>query len=280
MISPERFTRTQTSQLGNAIGPLINAHATIHTKGSWTSLITSTSFDSFIAGVTIYGLATAGADTACLVDIGYDDSGGTGYVTIIPNILGGGTPSTGLSGSRRQYWFPVFIPKGSQIAARMQALISGDAAIVGLRLIGGKNRSNPWPHRGAIQDYGTNLATSNGTAQANAAADTKSAWTQLGADTTRRHSGLCLATAPIGNTITGARHYVDIGLDPAGGTTYTVVIPDVETTHSASEESISWTDPMSASLSIDIPSGASIAARDASTALNTGTQLAVAVYAF
>lgn len=280
MISPERFTRTQTSQAGNAIGPVVNAHATPHTKGSWTSLITTTNFDVFVAGVTIYGLASAGADTASLVDIGYDDSGGTSFVSVIPNILAGGTPSTALSGSRRQYWFPVFIPKGSQVAARMQSLISGDASIVGLRLLGGKNRSNPWPHRGAIQDYGTNLATSNGTAMANAAADTKSAWTQLGADTTRRHSGLCVATAPIGAAITGARHYVDIGIDPAGGTTYSVVIPDVETTHTASEESCSWIDPMTALMSIDIPVGASIAARSASTALNTGTQLAIAVYAF
>lgn len=280
MISPERFTRTQTSQVGNAIGPLITASATPHTKGPWTSAIATTSFDTFIAGVTIYGAATSGADTAMLVDIGYDPAAGTTYTAVIPNILAGGTPSTSLSGSRRQYWFPVFIPKGSQVAARCQALIASDQAIVGIRLIGGKNRSNPWPHRGAIQDYGASTATSNGTGMANAAADTKGAWTQLGADTTRRHSGLCLATSPVGNNLTGARFYVDIGLDPAGGTSYEVVIPDVETTQSASEESSSWTDPMSALLSIDIPSGAAIAARAASTALNTNNQLTVAVYAF
>lgn len=280
MISPERFTRTQTSQVGNAIGPLITAHATPHTKGSWTSLIASTNFDAFIAGVTIYGLASAALDTAAMVDIGYDPAGGTTYSAVIPNILAGGTPSTALSSSRRQYWFPVFIPEGSQVAARMQALISGDQSIVGLRLIGGKNRSNPWPHRGAIQDHGTNPASSNGTQMANAAADTKSAWTQLGADTTRRHSGLCVATSPIGAALTGARFYIDIGLDPTGGTTYSVVIPDVEITQTANEEQCSWIDPMSALLSIDIPAGSAIAARAASTALNTGNQLAVAVYAF
>lgn len=277
MISPERFTSMQNSAVvtGNWYGVDITASATPHAKGSWTSLIASTSFHAYMASVTIGEVAAATTDTSMLIDIGYDPAAGTTYTVEIPNILGHGANPNGF----RTTMFPVSIPKGSQVAARCQALIVSDTVKVGIVLLGGANRSNPWPHRGSIQDYGTDTATSGGTGMAPAVLDTKPAWTQLGADTTRRHSGLVVCAAGGDAATVAARYSVDIGLDPAGGTTYGVVIPDIPVILTTSEQGF-IVDPLSSLLSIDIPSGAAIAARAASSVNNSQSDLEVAVYAF
>lgn len=281
MFSPERFPRIANSAVASGTwhGPLITAHATIHTKGSWTSLIAATTFHAFMCGVTISDIAANNTDTAVLVDIGADPAGGTTYTVEIPNILAGGAPLSGSQGSVKTVWFPVSIPKGAQVASRIQSLITVKTARVGVVLLGGKNQANPFPHRGAIQDYGSNTATSGGTNMANAAADTKGAWTQLGADTTRRHSGLVVAVANADAAQAGTRFLLDIGMDPAGGTTYGVIVPDVLVSCSPNEL-VDSADPLGALLALDIPAGASLAGRAAAATANTQAEIEVAVYGY
>lgn len=282
MISPDRFIRRQTSAVvsGTQIGPTVTASATPHTLGTWTSVITAAEFDVFLCGVTIRETFASTVDSSCLVNIGVDPAGGTSYTVEIPGILGAGAAaSSGGGGFKVMTWFPCFFPKGSQIAAQIQGLVISQTAIVGVTLIGGKNRSNPFPHRARIVSYGADTATSGGTVMANAAIDTKGAWTQLGVDTTRRHSGLVVCTA-IGNAnVTGGRYLIDVGIDPAGGTTFGVVIGDVWAQIASTEVSY-MVDPLSCLVGIDIPVGAAIAARAAGSAANIQDDLEVVAYGF
>lgn len=278
MISPERFTRIQTSAVatGTQPGPLVTASATPHTLGSFVSLIAATSFDAYLCGVTIKDVFASTVDTSALVNIGVDPAGGTTYTVEIPNILAGGALG---AGGCKQIWFPVFFPKGSQVAAQIQGLVVSQTAIVGVVLLGGKNRSNPFPHRSRIQDYGADTATSGGTLMANASLDVKGAWTQLGADTTRRHSGLIVGSQIADAAVLATRFLVDIGIDPAGGTSYGVVLPDVYVTLAGTEFGTT-AEPLGCLLGIDIPVGSSIAARAAASSNNGQADLEVAVHAF
>lgn len=276
MISPERYTRIANSALFSSdtnYGPLVTGSATPHAKGSWVSLIAALGFDGWFAGIQISELGLNATDSSALVDIGIDPAGGTSYTVVIPNILSGGAaPAANMIATR---WFPVFIPKGSQIAARLQGLQVSDVARVGITVYGGDGLRL---HRGEIQDYGTNTADSGGVKMANAAVNTKGAWTQLGADTTRRHSGLVVmascATATAAN-----QHFIDVGIDPAGGTTYSIVIPEFYVGTDGNETVFLSTHP-SALVGIDIPAGAAIAARSQSTGSSTNDHVEVAAYGF
>jgi hypothetical protein len=239
------------------------------------SLISSTSFDAYFAEVIIGEVAVSATDTGMLVDIGYDSSGGTSYSVVIPDILAGfravsanGPPSV---------CFPVWIPRGSQVGARNQAAVASDTARVGIRLFGGLGGNAPRPHRSNITTYGVVSASSSGTTMANAAVDTKGAWTQLGSDLTRPHSGLTVVTTGGDSSITSNRYLLDIGMDPAGGTSYSVIIPDITVQFSANE--IAWMqDSLRCLRALPIPSGAAIAARAAASAANVQADLEVAVY--
>jgi hypothetical protein len=278
MYSPETFTREQTSAVvsGSWHGPQITASATTNTKGSYTSLITSLNFDAYLCEVIISELAVAATDTSCLVDIGIDSAGGTSYTVLIPDILAGGRAVS--TQGATSLVFPIFAPRGAQLAARMQSVIASDVARVGIRVLGGLPGNAPRPFRSAIQAYGvTSSGASSGTVMANAAVDTKGAWTQLGADLTRPHRGLTVACATGDSGVTSNRYLVDIGIDPAGGTSYTAVISDLPVQFNANE--IAWQqDSLRSRRGVPIPSGAAIAARAAASTANIQADLEVAVY--
>lgn len=280
MMDPGRFTRVQNSftvATGRFEAAPTVASATPHVKGSWVSQITTANFDVYFVAVLIADSFVSTADSRTLADIGYDPAGGTSYTVVVPNILVGGASSAVFS--PKTFYCPVFIPKGSQIATRIQSVVVSNSVRIGLVLVGGLHADQERPHRGAIQDYGTNTATSGGTAMADAAIDTKGAWTQLGADTTRRHSGLAIGMDTQETVVTNDRHRIDIGIDPAGGTSYTVVIPDVYVDAGSNESMRNYGELFLPSLlSIDIPVGSAIAARSQSSAANANSNLGIAVY--
>lgn len=277
MFDPGRFPRIDTLRVTALPGQTVTASATPHTKGSWTSIVTVAPFDIYFLNVFLGNVAASTSVTSMLVDIGIDPAGGTSYTVIIPNILCSGAAPNTIGG--QSHMFPVFIPKGSQIAARCQAIVVSDTVTVGCTMIGGHNRTNPWPHRGAIQDYGTNLTDSGGTPLANAGANSKGAWVQLGADTTRRHSGLIYAAGGNVSTMSAATLLIDIGVDPAGGTSYGVVIPNLFLRHSNTEQ-VYLSNYLTGLLAIDIPAGAAIGVRSQCSATNDNDRTDVAVYAF
>lgn len=92
---------------------------TSNAEGSWTQILSATSFPIYGFHLNINTGATNGAAKNHLMDIGVDPAGGTSYSAVISNIVCGLT--SGLTGvGVREFYFPLFIPQGSTVAARVQ----------------------------------------------------------------------------------------------------------------------------------------------------------------
>ncbi len=144
-------------------GTTITAHSTIHTKGSWVSVVASAPFDVTWLGVTTSDSThTSATNTAQLLDIGVGAA--ASELVLIANIPSGYSaitmPLTNAAG-RGITWFPVEIPSGTNISARMQATITVDTCDVRLFMLG----SSPWqpPTFQSIDTIGAVIASSAGT---------------------------------------------------------------------------------------------------------------------
>ena len=140
-------------------GTTITAHADAHTKGSWVELVASAPFDVTMIGigasVTVHG---SGTDTSQLTDIGVGAS--TAEKVLIANIP---------SGYNALYvpnsltaWFPIHVPSGTRISARMQATITVDVVDIQLFMFGASSWMSV-PAFQTIDTIGALTASSHGT---------------------------------------------------------------------------------------------------------------------
>lgn len=208
----------------------VTASGTVNTKGSWTELLASTSQDCHLLGVGVYNTRVSGSNTGTLVDIGI---GGSGSETVlISNLLAGYKPflSGGVSSEAHQVGsaFPIFVPAGSRLSARSQAVIVSDTVEVGVRLLSSPNSFVSDQRQGGnVITYGADAANSRGTLiSAPGTAHTKSSWVEMTASTTQPHSAL-IATVQ-GHTSTFQKYQtmlVDVGFGASGSEE--VLIPDI-----------------------------------------------------
>lgn len=121
---------TQNSyQLDPEVGITITAPVSTNTKGSWTEIVASVPFDVNWIGLTGTATDTSAADTGQLMDIGVGAS--TFEKVLIPNIpTGYGTLNN------KHTWFPIFVPSGTRLSARIQAVITEDIVAITTYLIG------------------------------------------------------------------------------------------------------------------------------------------------
>ncbi len=137
-------------------GTTITAHATPHTKGSWVQLVASTPFDVTLLGVGGSANHGSNTDTSQLLDIGI----GATEVVLIDNIPTGYSTLDRLGG--QQAWFPIHIPSGTKISARMQATITVDTVDIQLFMYG-KSSWTSVPVFQSIDTLGALTASSHGT---------------------------------------------------------------------------------------------------------------------
>ena len=137
-------------------GTTITAHATPHTKGSWVSIVASAPFDVTLLGVTGNATGTSGTDTSQLTDIGV----GATEVVLIADIPTGYS-SLSIANSQPA-WFPVEIPSGTKISARMQAVITVDTVDIQLFMFG-KSSWSSIPTFQSVDTMGALSASSHGT---------------------------------------------------------------------------------------------------------------------
>ncbi len=174
----------------------VTASGTAHTKGSWVELDASTSQDTYLLGVSLYDTFVSSTITGVLVDIGVGGSGSE--VVLISNILAGWQPSSTMSSAgftTPTVQFPIYVPSGTRISARCQALIVSDTVSVGVRLLGGANSFTFDRARGGnVVTYGADTGNSRGTQiTAPGSNHTKGAWTQITSSTTEPHSALVIS---------------------------------------------------------------------------------------
>jgi hypothetical protein len=251
---PSEQSRVETNGITatTTLGVAVTASATPHTKGSWVTLVASTSFDVDLIDIFTYvNTSTSGVDTSQLLDIGIGGAGSE--VVLIGNIPRGHVPSGGHS-----VMFPVRIPAGSRIAGRLQSAVVSGQHSTGLILSAssGWNRSNSG---GLVTTYGADTATSSGAVLADTgSANTKAAWTQITAATTSRHRFLVpVPSLAAGDTsITTSFYLYDIGIGAAASEV--AILSNIPLASNAIEDIRCPTLPP---LLRDIPEGTRLSAR-------------------
>lgn len=118
-----------------------------HTKGAYSAgqLIASTNEDAYAISIMVTGVQVTGVVTSYLLDIGVGASGSE--TDLIQDLDCWGAPALGASAGAASWFFPVFIAKGTRVAARAQALAASDTANVAI-----------WLHQ-AINGWGMQVPT-------------------------------------------------------------------------------------------------------------------------
>lgn len=182
--------------VGARDGTSVTASGTANTKGAYTELIASTVGDSYGVWVYLRGLQTSATNTSCLVDISLGAA--ASEVVLIPNVNAGAADIA--NRGMQFYFFPVFIPAGSRVAARCQAAVVSDVVTVGVTL----EKQNPYPDvYSRVTDYGTVSASSRGTL-VTAGAGAYGSFTSVGSTTARDHLAWTIGVDQGGDTTLAA----------------------------------------------------------------------------
>jgi len=177
---------------------------TAHTKGAYAELIASTAYDAFGITVAIAGLGTAAStNTRSLVDIAVGAA--SSEVNIIPNLICGQAGQwASASFGPATYFFPLYIPAGTRLSARIQSLALSDTATVCVWLNQFQVPGKWYGQR--VTAYGVNTATSSGTSHTHGNSSYATT-TQLTASTTNPvkylQFGVDLLTDTTGNNKRG-----------------------------------------------------------------------------
>ena len=177
------LTNVTARPSGTANGTTVTAGGTANTKGAWAQLMPAISRDAY--GILIQFTNGAASATARnrLTDIGIDFNGGTSYTVLIPDLVDSGSAPNTLLGV--WYYFPLYIPAGSSIAARSQCLTASATCGVHIQLMCDPARPDGIRAGTSVSAYGVNNATSAGTI-VTPGTTAEGNWTSLGT-TTGRH---------------------------------------------------------------------------------------------
>lgn len=194
-------------------GTTITGSGTAHVKGSYSSLVATTTKPSFGIWLMFKGANVSATNTSQLVDIAIGNSGGGSEEVIIPNIMVGACAVGGGSNLGRLNYFPCYIPSGLSVRCRLQGVIISDTLNVSCYL----DQDNEIPRNyDKWIAYGADTATSGGTA-VTPASGSFGTWTAIGggSDPTRTHR-IWAAAYAIGTdtTVVNASVIVEIGTGP------------------------------------------------------------------
>jgi hypothetical protein len=192
---------------------------TANTKGAWASLYTaSISYDSHFMMLCMTGTQASATRTDTLVDIAIGPAGGGSEQIILPDLLCGwsGSPTLAASVLGTCLYLPIFVPKGVRVSARCQGVQASKVVDVMCWLWGGANNM-PWGSFRGADAYGiASSGASMGTVIASpATAGAESAWTNIGATTSRPYSGLFLGTGgtQADVTMTQQAYHIEVGVN-------------------------------------------------------------------
>lgn len=231
-----------------AYGTTVTAGASADTKGAFSQVVASTSFDA--SGLFIFLGAGSSGPNSYLVDIAVGGSGSE--QVIIPDLL------YQQATVGRENWVlsvPLAIPVGTRVSARCQSNNASETVQVSLLLMaGGFPTSSPL---GRAVMYGAG-ASSGGTAiDPGSTADTKGTWVEIASSTGNpiRWLGILIG-AKTNAALTTGRWRMDIGVGSAGSEQ--VLLGDIDLSASAGSDSIG---PMAIGVPVRIPAGTRLAVR-------------------
>lgn len=258
-----------------ALGTAVTAAATAHTMGNVAAIIPALAFDCDLIEIAVAGVNGVDIDTSSLLDVVADYAGGTSWITsangiLIPKLLAGWTPTVNATsrGIGRIYRFPLRIPAGAALGARLQSAVVSQAADVLIRCFGGP-RSPFWTGT-KISNIGTDAVNSRGALVTPGASGAYGAWTNIGAVTGRALRGLVVKAqgTPTSLPATARAYYIQFGIAGAQvGPTLRFAVTTAEDTSDCDPSSF---------FPYEIPEGTQLQAR--ATSSGTAFDIDIAIH--
>lgn len=167
------------STIGTSITPLQNSFST------YAEILSDTNVTKDCYGILINvnggNVSTAAKDTLCT--IGIDTAGGTSYVDLIPNLLVSCSWAYTAAPGGHWYYFPIYIPAGSAIAAKGSVNNAAPGTFrVAVWLFGAPADPASLRYGHGVEAIGITGASSSGTA-VTAGGASEGSWTSLGTTT-------------------------------------------------------------------------------------------------
>lgn len=199
-----------------SFGTQLTAHATnAHTKGSYTELISATSFDVYEIEIILTDAAAGATDTGFLVDIATGAAASESVV--IANLNGGHANFRGNEDvGGQKYRFPLRIVSGTRIAARCQAVNPNDTIQVGIWLRGGSTA--PDFYGSSVTTYGADTAASQGVV-VTSGAGAKGNYAEITSATSAEHHFWTWGVAGADNALNSTAYIVDLAKGAAASET-------------------------------------------------------------
>lgn len=162
------------------MGTLVTAATGLHTLGATHTEVMTTTIDCFWMRIILHNTQQAGIRTDGLLNL-YIGSAGSERL-LINNLLAGWTVDNNAGfGPPRVYEFPLYLPSGTRISARYQALIASDTCNVSLMIHGGGRPGNWWGT--GVETLGTVATSSIGTSVTPSATGGQGTFTAIGTTT-------------------------------------------------------------------------------------------------
>lgn len=249
------------ANLSGSTGTSVAASLTANTKGSWVELVSATGRASKSVKVT----GNPNSAAAYLLDIGVGAAGSE--QVLIADVHHSGINQVPLSAE-----FPVSIPAGSRVAARL-ACSTAFAEMTTTAYLSSSGFSGP-PGLHRVVTYGAVPASSNGTViDPGSTANTKGAWVELVLSSTAAHRALVMAVGNNNNTAAVATTWlIDIGVGGAGFEQ--VLIADFRVQATATETLVPGSTPV---FGVTIPEGSRLAVRSQCLTNNATDRLTAVV---
>jgi hypothetical protein len=244
-------------------------------EGAWTSICTGAQLvhDCYTILFYVNSGFTAAASKMHLLDIGADPAGGTSYTALVENIQVGSSGSGAAVGL--YFCVPIFIPKASQVAVRIQGQNATAGTVrVMATLLGRPVRPEFAQKLQSAETVGT-ITTSRGVVVTPGLSGAEGAWTLIGATTFPWR--YCLPTLQIDDATASAQA---IWLDAAYGdaTNKVIVAEHINYLNPSTSEQMSGGPGLNPpDLWCDIPTGTNIYARLSTSIATADSNYAVLV---
>lgn len=226
--------------------------------------------DCYLITVNVTQTLTPSTDTSALLDVMYDPAGGTAWQILIPKLIVGFRNVQGVSGAMSDYWFPLYVPKGSSIGARWQCV--SDTTVtprIQITLYGGPSRQGFW-FGTTVTAVGANTTGSCGADLDPGSTGTYGAWTSVGATSNPAFRFLMIGAQGTAITHTADFYHIQYGF---GDTK----IPGAQIRIGYTTSEAIWQFPNHFGVYADIPAGTQLQAR-ATGSDATSEDCSVALY--
>lgn len=264
LIVPTGSQAFASTQLSATARPANNSQTavtpTIGSKGSWASIVSSTANDSFGILINVSGNSASALTRETVLDIGIDPAGGTSYQVLIPDLLCGSAVNYTTAPHGVWYFFPIFIPAGSQIAGRGQSTVT-NLFRVSVQL--SQKPFNPAMVRTGTYVEALGLGTLPSGTGITEGTTTEGSWTLMGT-TTKRLWWWQVGFQPEANDIATGNAVVHLDIAAGNGTDFDIIAQDLIVTTNTAEAVGSM--PKVASCEYDVPSGTNIYVRGQNSA--------------